>query len=151
MDQGNTPTQRMNTSPGQRFLNRRTRTLLQTKETLLRPRVPSPKQQQHKLKQKQGTQAHHYNRNARDFKQLSEGDVVRTKASKPSGRMWKKGLVVQKFDHRSYIVETTEGTRYRRNCYHVRKTQEPPQASKEAEEVDWGMECEELKEDNGLV
>ena len=40
LDQTNTPTHKMNTSPVQRFFNRRTRTFLSTKETLLHPRVP---------------------------------------------------------------------------------------------------------------
>ena len=37
LDQRNTPTHGMTTSPAQGFLNRRTKTLLPTKETLLRP------------------------------------------------------------------------------------------------------------------
>ena len=56
LDQRNTPTQGMTTSPAQRFLNRRTKTLLPTKETLLRPEVPSPEEQRAKFEKKQQTE-----------------------------------------------------------------------------------------------
>jgi hypothetical protein len=46
------------------------------------------------------------------------------KPSYPEVRIWEKGVVVQRSDDRSYIVETAEGTRYRRNRYHLRKTAE---------------------------
>ena len=56
LDQRNTPTHGMTTSPAQLgFLNRRTKTLLPTKETLLRPAVPCPAEQQQKIKEKQET------------------------------------------------------------------------------------------------
>lgn len=149
LDQRNTPTQAMTTSPVQRFLNRRTKTLLPTRESLLRPKVPSPEDQQQKIKEKQKAQAHYYNRNARDLKELTKGDVVRIKPSKPSVRVWKKGVVVQKIDNRSYVVETTDGTRYRRNRYHLRKTPASSQAPKEVEEVELGMEDNDPQEDKG--
>ena len=52
LDQRNTPTQGMATNPTQKFLSRRTRTLLPTKDTLLRPAVSNPEEQQHKIQNK---------------------------------------------------------------------------------------------------
>lgn len=44
LDYCNTPTQGMDSSPAQRLMNRRTRTLLPTMETLLQPRAPQSEQ-----------------------------------------------------------------------------------------------------------
>lgn len=141
LDQRKTPTQGMSTSPAQRFLNRRTKTLLPTKETLLRPAVPSSEEQQEKMEKKQKTQARYYNRNAKDLPKLRKGDTVRIKPSKPSVRVWEKAVVIQRIDNRSYIVETTAGTRYRRNRFHLRKTAEAVHDPSEDEtEYDVGTE-----------
>ena len=40
LDYRNTPTQGMESSPAQRLMNRRTRTLLPTMKTVLQPRAP---------------------------------------------------------------------------------------------------------------
>ena len=57
LDQRNTPTQGMDTNPAQTFLNRRTKTLLPTKDTLLRTEVPRVEEQREKIKKKQKDQA----------------------------------------------------------------------------------------------
>ena len=49
LDLRNTPTQSMGTSPAQRLLNRRTKTLLPTKDSILVPEVPDLKEQGRKL------------------------------------------------------------------------------------------------------
>jgi hypothetical protein len=66
----------MTTCPAQGFLNRRTKTLLPTKETLLRPAIPCPAEQQQKIKEKQETQAHYYNRNAKDLPKMKKWEVL---------------------------------------------------------------------------
>ena len=76
LDQRNTPKQGMATSPAQRFLNRRTKTLLPMKETLLRPEIPSPEEQRAKFEKKQQTQARYYNRNARDLPSTSADQTI---------------------------------------------------------------------------
>ena len=126
----------MDTSPAQRFMSRRTKTVLPTKEALLCPEVPNPEEQQHKLQKKQETQARYYNRSAKDLPKLTTGDVVRMKPTKTSTKIWKKATVVRKMDNRSYIVETPEGTTYRRNRYHIRKTAEQPPTSEPIEEIE---------------
>lgn len=39
---------------------------------------------------------------------------------------WKKGVVVERLDERSYEVETGDGTSYRRNRVHLKRTNELP-------------------------
>ena len=55
LDQMNTPKQGMATSPAKRFMSRRTKTLLLTKEALLCLEVPNADEQQHKLQRGQET------------------------------------------------------------------------------------------------
>ena len=39
---------------------------------------------------------------------------------------WRKGVVVERLDERSYEVETGDGTSYRRNRVHLKRTNELP-------------------------
>ena len=55
LNQTNTQTQGMATSPAKRFMSRRTKTLLLTKEALLCLEVPNADEQQHKLQRGQET------------------------------------------------------------------------------------------------
>ena len=125
LDHRNTPTQGMSTSPAQRLMSRRTRTLLPTTGTLLKPQAPNPEEQQRLLHKRQETQASYYNRTPRDLPKLQIGDVVRMKPINNFERVWRKATVTQKLDDRSYRVETPEGGTYRRNRFHLRKTGEP--------------------------
>ena len=143
LDHRNTPTQGMNTSPAQTFLNQRTKTLLPTKDTLLRPEVPRVEEHREKIKKKQKDQARYYNRNGKDLPKLIKGDVVRIKPTKSSSRVWRKGVVVRRIDDRSYVVETVDGARYRRNRYHLRKTEELVSGQDHIEEI----ECRSCSED----
>ena len=71
----NTPSEGMETSPAQRLLGRRCKTLLPTTVELLRPEsVPNWKvtNQRNKLNDKQ---ANYYNRDAKDLQPL-EGDIM---------------------------------------------------------------------------
>ena len=56
-------------------------------------------------------------RSARDLPTLHEGDTVRMKPFRLGDKSWKKAKVVERLDDRSYEVEDTEGTVYRRNRY----------------------------------
>ena len=112
LDYRNTPTQGMESSPAQRLMNRRMKTLLLTKKTLLQPR--------------QKEQARYYNREAKDLTPLNEGDIVRMKPFKLGDKCWQKATVTERLDERSYTVETLSGGTYRRNRYHLKKTKEPP-------------------------
>lgn len=126
LDHRNTPTQGMHTSPAQRLMNRRTRTLLPTTKSLLKPEVISESRTREELERRQESQAKYFNRGARDLTPLKEGDVVRMKPFQLGEKRWKKGVVVTRLDERSYIVDTPDGGSYRRNRLHLKKTPEPP-------------------------
>ena len=123
LDYRNTPTQGVNSSPAQRMLNRRTRTLLPTAASLLEPCHVDIKSERSKLKTHQDKQATYYNRSAKDLPPLCEGDVVRMKPFKLEEKKWNKGVIQHRLDERSYEVETDDGT-YRRNRIHLKKSYE---------------------------
>lgn len=126
LDYRNTPTQGLDSSPVQRLMNRRTKTLLPTKRSLLQPRVFYPEKEKRKLQEKQEGQERLYNRKTKDLQPLEEGDVVLMKPFKLGQREWKKAVVTKRVDERSYDVEEQEGEGvYRRNRCHLRKTKEP--------------------------
>ena len=91
LDHRNTPTEGMNSSPAQRLLSRRTRTLLPTSEKLLKPQLAEGVlEEKKKIKSKQ---ALYYNRNARDLPSLKKGDTVRIQPIKSAKEPWKKATV----------------------------------------------------------
>lgn len=73
LDHRNTPTQGLNTSPAQRLLSRRTRTLLPTRDSLLQPEVTHVTQER---TDRQMRQAKYFNRTAKDMDTLKQGDRV---------------------------------------------------------------------------
>ena len=120
----NTPTQGLHTSPAQRMLNRRTRSLLPMTAEMLKP-SPVPPGTKQKMRESQKRQTMYYNRTAKDLPVLSEGDVIRMKPYRKGDKLWKKGVVQSKVGDRSYEVETENGT-FRRNRVHLRKSKETP-------------------------
>ncbi len=119
----NTPTQGMDTSPVQRLLGRRTKTLIPTSASLLKPEADRAKETA-QLKEAQRRQAHYYNKSARDMPSLAEGDTVRMKPFRLGETAWRKAIVTKRLDQRSYDVETADGAVYRRNRKYLRKTHE---------------------------
>ena len=119
LDHRNTPTQGLNTSPAQRLLSRRTRTLLPTRDSLLKPEVRDITQQ---LIDRQEKQAKYYNRTAKDMDMLKQGERVRVQPFEPH-TTWRKATVVQPVDHRSYTVQLDNGGVLRRNRRHLRRDQ----------------------------
>ena len=105
----------MESSPAQRLMNRRTRTLLPTVKTLLQPRAPQSERDIPQLNKRQFQQSRYYNQHARDLSTLKERDVVRIKPFQLESKMWKKGTITSRLDERSYMVETPDGDTYRRN------------------------------------
>ena len=90
LDYRNTPTQGMTTSPAQRLMSRRTKTLLPTTQSLLLPGAINLENEKKELRQRQQAQAKYYNRSAKDLPSLSEGDVVRMKPFKLGDKSWRK-------------------------------------------------------------
>ena len=121
----NVPSQGVQTSPAQRHMGRRTRTLLPVTKSLLEAKGPPPKAETEQLKPNQQRQAKYYNTSARDLQPLKPGDTVRIKPFQLGKKSWAKGEVTQCLDKRSYEV-TAGGTTYRWNRQHLVKTHEPP-------------------------
>jgi transposase InsO family protein len=126
LDYRNTPTQGMESSPVQRLMNRRTRTLIPTTATLLQPGVAGRNREIRDLNKRQEQQAKYYNRTAKDLPKLEEGEMVRMKPFRMGKKTWDKAMVTTRLDERSYIVETPEGKSYRRNRGHLKKSAEKP-------------------------
>ena len=118
----NIPSQGIGSSPVQRLMNRRTRTLLPTTGSLLEPRTLSSSHEREKLKDVQKRQALYYNSDAHDLPELNEGDNLRLKPFVLGQKEWKKGVVVERLDERSYEIETADGSSSRRNRAHLKKT-----------------------------
>ena len=126
LDFRNTPTQGVGSSPAQRLMNRRTRTLLPMTKTLLQSRTGMNNHYEHTLlKSQQDKQAKYYNKTAHDLPVLNEGDIVRMRPYIKGSKEWKKGVVTKRLDDRSYEVETPDYT-FRRNRHHLRKSNECP-------------------------
>ncbi|KAK3750477.1 hypothetical protein QZH41_018118 [Actinostola sp. cb2023] len=131
----NTPSQGIGRSPIQRIMNRRTRTLLPTTDTLLTPKTVERETEITRIKDQQERQAFYFNRNAHKLTPLQQGDTVRMKPFSLGDRKWQKATVKQRLDDRSYEVENTAGTTFRRNRVHLNKTNETrPQESNQNKE-----------------
>lgn len=106
-------------SPAQRLMGRRTKTLLPTVPSLLKPKLP--KNVKTHLKQQQNNQKNHFDQHAKPLLPLKPGDKVRVKIAH---RHWDQGEVIrQTKDPRSYIVRV-KGVNLRRNRRVIRKTNE---------------------------
>ncbi|XP_051794266.1 uncharacterized protein LOC127530799 [Acanthochromis polyacanthus] len=117
LDHRNTPTQGLDTSPAQRLLSRRTRTLLPIRESLLEPKVINNSSA---LRRNQQRQSKYYNQTAKDMDSLKPGDVVRVQPFEPN-TLWRKATVNTSLGNRSYAVELDTGSVLRRNRRHLRK------------------------------
>ncbi len=130
----------MGTSPAQRMLNRRTKSILPTTEKQLAPRGSELlKADQARIKQEQQRQLNNYNKSAKDLEILEEGDTIRLKPFRIGKKEWEKGVVLKWLDEISYEIETRSGT-FRRDRIDLRKTpeipHEPLQTPNEIEEDD---------------
>ena len=122
LDHRNTPSQGLITSPAQRLMSRRTKTLLPTAPELLKPVLIDVRHTKRYMKLSQEKQDQ-TNKQARNLPALEEGDTVRMQPFKLGEKRWTKGTVTARLDHRSYLVETPDGIR-RRNRLHLKRTNE---------------------------
>ena len=119
LDQRNTPTVGMTTSPSQRLLNRRTRTEIPMKGTLLAQNIAENVLEEKAIKTKKFEI--YYDRNAKDLSELKPGDAIRVKPEGiVKGQEWKKGSVIKSHGYRSYAVEV-DGKVLRRNRVHLKQ------------------------------
>ena len=124
----NTPTQDAGSSPSQRLVNRRTRTVLSITHNLLGPRGELEHERDKlKVKHNQTMHATFNNRRAKDVPVLKEGARVRLKPFRLGQKGWNQGTVVARLDERSYDIETPDRI-YRRNRVHIRKDTVPEEA-----------------------
>ena len=124
LDYRNTPTEGMKSSPAQRLMSRRTRTLLPTATSLLHPKVVEGVEDQ--IKQKKKKAKYYHDRTAKLLPEIEVGQEVRvapTERSKP----WKSATCVQKLSDRSYLVRTSKET-VRRNRQSLKPTSPPKPA-----------------------
>ena len=132
LDWRNTPTEGLGSSPAQRFLGRRCRTLLPMSETLLQPAYDTSTDE-HALKGKRAKQAHYYNCQSRDLPPLHEGEAVRLQL--PGQKQWSLGICTGSEGPRSYRVQV-DGTEYRRNRRQlIRRDESPPVGSDEQPQI----------------
>ena len=117
LDWRNTPTEGIGSSPAQRFLGRRCRTLLPLTEEMLKPEYDTSADYR-ALSGKRAKQAFYYNRQARDLPPISVGETVSIRL--PGEKQWTSGRCMGRHGPRSYIVRVGEAE-YRRNRRHLRK------------------------------
>ena len=101
LDWRNTPTEGLGSSPAQRLMGRRTRTLL-----------PTDKGTRDKLAARKLGQIRHYNKTHHPLQPLKQGQAIRMKL--PNATKWTLGTCTRILDNRSYEVEVS-GRKYQRN------------------------------------
>lgn len=124
LDHRNTPSVGMTSSPAQRLMSRRTKTLLPTSGQLLKPMVVEGAKEE--KERRTARQARYYDQAAKDLPPLNKGAAVRIQPLKDRKGPWMKATVGRRVDSRSYRVRTDEGAVLRRNRRHLRATKEMP-------------------------
>ena len=108
LDWRNTPSEGMSSSPAQRMFGRRTRTLLPTTSSLLKPKVQEDVKE--KLIKQKSKQVKYYNQTSKELPPLQSGEVVRVAPKQGDReRKWFKARVEEQVDIRSYKVRTEDG------------------------------------------
>ena len=104
LDWRNTPTEGLNSSPTQRLLGRRGKTLLLTSNHLPKPNIPNKFED--KLTLKKAKQAMYYDRGTKELEELLPGDLIRIQPQQPKLRKrknWNLARVEGKVDLRSIL------------------------------------------------
>ena len=120
LDWRNTPTAGIGTSPAQRLMGRRCKTLLPVAGSLLQPSFPTEADTRKLLGTKQ-RQQHYYNKQVRPLEPISIGDTVRMRL--PGEETWSPGTCTAEAGPRSYRVQVGNAI-YRRNRRQLIKTGE---------------------------
>ena len=101
LDQRNTPTQGVGSSPAQRLMSRRTRTLLPISANLLYPKVEEGVTKKLKVKRQKAKSYH--DRSSIVLPELEIGQEVRVAGQR--NKTWEAGTCVEKLSNRSYMVQ----------------------------------------------
>ena len=114
-----TPLPNIELSPAQLLMGRRLQNDLPAMESLLQPANISPQRiSKYLMKTTEEQKKHHDKHATRKLKELQPGTKVRLK---PWMKEWKPATVVRHHHTpRSYVVQTDDGSKYRRNRQHLR-------------------------------
>ena len=99
-------TQGVDSSPAQRLMERRNRTLLPTVQSLLEPRNPVKPHESEQLRFNQLKQARYYNLSVRDLPVLKAGDTVQMKPFVLGQKSWEKACLTKAWQE--VLVKTAE-------------------------------------------
>ncbi|CAB4024842.1 sec1 family domain-containing 2 [Paramuricea clavata] len=121
LDYRNTPIDGV--TPAQALISRRLRSPLPISQRNLNPKPVNRTTFHAARQQQQQQQRKHYDRTAKCLPPLEKGDTVRFK--KDPQAAWTRGTAIRKHEApRSYVIKGENGTEYRRNRRHLRKTRE---------------------------
>ena len=105
-------------SPAQILMSRRLRSHLPTTQNQLQPKVVDPERMKEKFEEKQTKQKRYYDRGSTELPAVQEGEAGRVQVQ----NKWKPAVIKEKLETpRSYIIQTPNGQRFRRNRNHIRK------------------------------
>ena len=121
LDWRNTPATN-GSSPVQKLMSRRTRTLLPTPGVFLQPKVIGGVQENIKLQKQKAKRQ--YDKTAKPLPELQIGQPVRLQPTSHH-TPWKTGTCVDTDGSRSYIIELDSGQVLRRNRKHLRPARQP--------------------------
>ena len=128
----NTPTGGLQTSLVQKLHSRRTRTLLPTAESLLLPAIVDNEAVVEDIRLKFRKAKFYYDRQA---KPLPDLEPVKLQPLRKGGT-WSKATTVNKVGYQLYLVQTNDGTNYRRNRKFLRTIPEPAYKQQNSTEQD---------------
>ena len=97
----NTPSEGLDTSPSQRLMSRRTRTLLPTVSSLLYPQVQTDVKS--KIEKKRQQAKYYYDQHTKILPQIEVGQEVRVAPTRANQR-WRPGTCTKVLSDRSYLV-----------------------------------------------
>ena len=114
----NATTSDMRSSPAQRLLSRRTRSMLSCKATEYTPQVQMDVQQA--LIKKRQTTKSYYDRHAKQLPDLAIGQPIGQPIGQTPNSDWTPGIVTSKAAPPSFMVRV-DGQQYKRNRIHLRQ------------------------------
>ena len=126
--EGILPTEGINAGPAQRLMSRRTRTLLPTASSLLRPEVCT--QSTEKLEWKRQKAKFYHDRHVKQLPELGIGQEVRIQSLRKN-QTWKEPTCIEKLSDRSYVVKSGNEL-FRRNRQFLKPVAEPAPTEKQS-------------------
>lgn len=107
-------------SPAQLLFSRRTKSVLPITNKALQPKLINKQHLTERVQSSKIQQKNNYDKTSRSLKPLCVNDPVRVQF----GKTWKSAKVIKKHENRSYSVQTSNGSIYRRNRKFLHKTNE---------------------------